>query len=82
MKKCGGKSFNKKGQPDDIDLSNHPSCPECGSEDTELLNVNCHCCRTYEGNGRTCWTAPHCNSCDFTGAGNSSGGLWYLPDEW
>ena len=58
------------------------TCPECGSKDISSEYQNCLCCRTYEGNGVTCWTAPHCNSCDYEGIGNSSGGLWYKPDGW
>jgi len=57
-------------------------CPECGSWNVDEEYVNCLCHRTYEGNGITCWTAPKCYDCGYLGAGNSSGGLWYMPDEW
>jgi hypothetical protein len=55
-----------------------PTCPECGSEDTELVPTGCLC----RIPGHSCWDAPHCNSCGLTGAGNSSGGLWFKPSYW
>ncbi|MCK5225104.1 MAG: hypothetical protein KAQ89_00145 [Planctomycetes bacterium] len=58
------------------------TCPECGGKDISFEYQNCLCHRTYEGNGVTCWTAPHCNSCGYEGIGNSSGGLWYKPNGW
>ena len=63
-------------------MENTKVCPKCGSKDTDMsYYVNCRCCRTYEGNGKTCWTAPHCNSCGYTGWGNSNGGMWFAPGE-
>lgn len=59
------------------DLSKTKACPECGSEDTGLIDTGCLC-----GNGHSCWSAPHCNACGFTGAGNSTGGLWIKPSAW
>lgn len=53
------------------------TCPKCNSKDISEEYVSCSCCRTYEGNGRTCWTAPHCNKCGFEGVGSSSGGAWF-----
>jgi len=60
----------------ELNLENHPTCPECGSINTGDKYVNCLCCRTP---GPTCWTAPHCYDCGHTGWGNSYGGLWYDP---
>jgi len=77
MKRVEGKT-ERKG----LSLKNHPACPECGSEDTGGEYVNCRCHRTYEGDGVTCWSAPHCYKCGYIGAGNSNGGLWYMPDGW
>lgn len=51
-------------------------CPICKSEDIDEEYISCLCHRTYEGSGRTCWTAPICNSCGFSGDGNSDGGMW------
>ena len=76
------KRVENKKERENLDIENHPRCPECGGKNTCLVYVNCLCCRTYEGSGRTCWEAPHCNSCSYTGAGNSDGGLWYMPDGW
>lgn len=61
---------------------NLEKCPECKSKDVDETYVSCRCHRTYEGDGRTCWTAPKCNSCGYVGAGNSAGGVWYMPDGW
>lgn len=53
------------------------TCPNCGSKNISDKYVDCLCCRTYEGDGSTCWTAPYCNDCGFIGVGNSDGGLWF-----
>ena len=61
-------------------LSDRTVCPKCGSNNIDEEYVNCLCCRTYEGNGRTCWTVPKCQDCGTTGWwGNSSGGAWADP---
>ena len=70
---------NKKRETANKNLN---KCPECGSENVESVYESCLCHRTYEGDGTTCWQAPHCNDCEYTGIGNSSGGLWYKPDGW
>ena len=57
--------------------TNVKSCPNCGCSDIDDVYVNCLCHRTYEGDGRTCWTAPKCKSCGFEGHGNSDGGAWF-----
>jgi hypothetical protein len=55
------------------------TCPKCESKNIQYKYANCKCCRTYEGNGVTCWTYPICQECGFTvgpGAANSNGGCW------
>jgi len=63
-------------------LDDLEQCPDCGSEEVDEVYTNCLCCRTYEGNGRTCWTAPYCNNCKKRGYGDSDGGRWEAPDNY
>ena len=54
-------------------------CPDCNGEKIAYKYADCLCHRTYEGNGRTCWTYPICLDCGYTagpGAANSTGGAW------
>lgn len=60
-------------------LDTTKNCPKCSSDDTCEVGVGCMCRRS---DGHSCWSAPHCNKCGFTGAGNSSGGLWIKPSYW
>jgi len=52
-------------------LENHPNCPKCDSSETEYISVDCLCHTVNQG--RTCWSAPHCKSCGFTGEGVQEG---------
>jgi len=58
-----------------LTIENHPTCPECGSADTEVVAANCMCHRTYDG--PTCWRKPVCNACGKQGYANSEGIYWY-----
>lgn len=54
-------------------------CPKCGSKNISYTYANCKCCRTYEGDGVTCWQYPTCNNCGFTNgpaSANSEGTCW------
>lgn len=54
-------------------------CPKCGGTNIKYTYTSCLCCRTHEGNGRTCWQYPTCKTCGHTGgpgAGNSEGTCW------
>ncbi len=69
------KLFDEKG----ILRNGQDPCPKCGGIDIKYTYTNCRCCRTYEGNGTTCWQYPTCKTCGFTagpGAGNSEGTSW------
>jgi hypothetical protein len=58
-----------------LTIKNHPNCPKCGSKNTKIIPQSCPCTRTWEG--PTCWSAPYCEDCYFTGYANSEGIYWY-----
>ena len=62
-------------------IEDHSNCPECGSTNTRIEYRNCFCCRTYEGNGTTCWQAPVCRECGFEGYANSDGIYWFCNED-
>ena len=60
------------------DIEKTKYCPMCKSEDVRLVDTGCMCRQV----GHSCWSAPHCNTCGYTGAGNSTGGVWIKPSAW
>ncbi len=59
-------------QKEELTIENHPNCPECKSNNTEVRVVYgaCKC-------GCGCWSNPVCNNCGHVGYMNSEGIYWY-----
>ena len=73
------KRLKKLFDKDNILINGQDPCPKCGGIDIKYTYTSCLCCRTYEGNGETCWQYPTCRTCGYTGgpgAGNSEGTCW------